>query len=303
MAPAVLLRGGGTFRLLMTDGAPRLLRVPIDEELIHWLVAARRADPPAALVRWLADTPETESVVVEDERMVECVRRAGRAGRLGSWAELRSARESVAREPLEALRSVQLAVASEALEAALADPEQTLISLAREEERLERALGRESTAVDQLLVPETPGPGAAYRADAHRYRELLTRHHAGLRSRLESLSREVAPNLTALLGTPLAARVVATAGGTRSLARMSGARIQLLGSRRRPSPVRGPRYGHLFRAPRMDEIPSARSAAYARSLAALAAIAIRADVHTRRDISGELLVRRDRRIRRLQQGR
>lgn len=303
MAPAVLLRGGGTFRLVVADRAARTLELTVSDALAEWLAADPSAAPPGPLLRWLSSPPVVEPILVEDERSLHAARQAGRAARLGSWAELRAAREGLPLDPTGPLRRVQLAVAAAALETALADPEQTLISLAREEERLERALGRESAAVEQLLVPSGPGHGTAYREEARRYRALLTAHHAALRDRLESMAREVAPNLTALVGSPLAARLIATAGGTRPLARMSGARIQLLGARRRPSPVRGPRYGHMYRAPRMDAVPAGRTAAYARSLSALAAIAIRADVHTRRDLSLTLVARRDRRVRQLQQGR
>ncbi|MGA8711381.1 MAG: C/D box methylation guide ribonucleoprotein complex aNOP56 subunit, partial [Thermoplasmata archaeon] len=77
----------------------------------------------------------------------------------------------------------------------------------------------------------------------------------------------------------------------------------LLGSRRRPSPERGPRFGIIFRADRLGDVPIGRRGAYARSLAALAAIAIRADAHTHRNISVDLVARRDRRIESLRRRR
>lgn len=303
MAPAVLVRGGPTLRLVREDGSARELALPAGGEAIAWLAGPVDGPVPAAVVRWLAAAPLDATVAVEDERLARCAEAAGRGARFARWSELREVRERAPRAAPEALRRVQLELAALALERALSDPEQVLISLAREEERLERALGRETSAVDHLLVPAASEAGVEYLRAARGYRDALTRHHASLRARLESLAREVAPNLTAIVGSPLAPRLVAAAGGTAALARMSGARIQLLGARRRPSPVRGPRFGHLYRAPRMDEVPRARTAAYARSLAALAAIAVRADVHTRRDISEGLLARRDRRIRQLQRGR
>lgn len=299
MAPAVLVRGGATLRLVRPSGPDVTFPLAATEETATWLAAPAASPTPASVVRWLQAQPANDPLLVEDERLARAAQAAGRSCRLALRHELRPVYDSAPRRDLAPLRTLQLGVAARSLERALADPEQTLISLAREEERLERALGRETTALEQLLVPPTAGVGADYVRDARGYRDAFARHHAVLRTRLDGLAREVIPNLTALVGSPLAPRLVAAAGGTRPLARMSGARIQLLGARRRPSPVRGPRFGHLYRAPRMDEVPRTRTAAYARSLAALAAIAIRADVHTRRDLSPELLARRDRRIRQL----
>ncbi|MGC2360391.1 MAG: hypothetical protein WA691_08845, partial [Thermoplasmata archaeon] len=89
-------------------------------------------------------------------------------------------------------------------------------------------------------------------------------------------------------------------GGVAALARMRAGRIQLLGTRRRPSPDRGPRYGILYRAYGMSDVPPGRRGAYARSLGAMAAIAVRADASTRATISNGLVARRDRRIAQLQ---
>jgi RNA processing factor Prp31 len=53
----------------------------------------------------------------------------------------------------------------------------------------------------------------------------------------------------------------------------------------------------------MEDVPLDRRAAYARSLAALAAIAARADLFTRRSIAPELIARRNRRIEQLRRRR
>ncbi len=222
---------------------------------------------------------------------------AGRAARSGSASltELRSARAEVARREAPEDRAFLLAVAHQELERSLASPEEVLISLAREEERVERALGREERAADAFvtvqgtLLEEYQPAWAGARAS-------LARHHASLVSLLERAAQEVAPNLAVIVGERVAGRLVAAAGSVTALARMSGSRIQLLGSRRRPSPERGPRYGVIYRAVRMNDLPIARRGAYARSLAALAAIAARADATTHAEVATGLLARRDRRV-------
>ncbi|MCI4337047.1 MAG: hypothetical protein L3K17_07655 [Thermoplasmata archaeon] len=299
MATAVLVRGGGAFHLTRSTQPTLTLEIGKDVEVVTWLSERDREQCPASVLRWLKAARIAEPVACESAREATSLSAAGVPARLATLAEVRSAREALPPTPIAALRTFQLRLARAQLTVALADPEESLISLAREEERLERALGRETAASEQLLLPELDGPGQRYRDHARGFRAEFERHHALLRAELEDLSARVAPNLTRLLGNPLAARLISTAGGTKSLARMSGARIQLLGSRRRPSPVRGPRYGHLYRAPRLGELPAGRAGAYARSLAALAAIAARADVHTHGDIADRLIARRDRRVREL----
>jgi len=209
--------------------------------------------------------------------------------------ELRRGRSAL--PPLEPTleRRFFLALGHLRLERALRAPEEVLITLAREEERLERSVGREARAAESFLsVPDSPLERHA--AEWERARSVLSAHADALRQTLEAEARRQLPNLSAVVGPRVAARLVAAAGSVDALARMPSARIQLLGSRRRPSPERGPRFGVLYRADRLLEVPLGRRGAYARSLAAIAAIAARADASTHRDISAGLVARRDRRI-------
>ena len=209
--------------------------------------------------------------------------------------DLRRARSVLPPPDPDVERSFLLALGHRRLEQALRSPEEVLVTLAREEERVERAVGREARAAESFVpVPDSP-------LDHHlevwaRARGALGDLEDALRRTLESEAERLVPNLSAVVGARTAARLVAAAGGVRALARMPSARIQLLGSRRRPSPERGPRFGVLYRADRLAEVPSDRRGAYARSLAAIAAIAVRADATTHRDISTALVARRDRRV-------
>jgi hypothetical protein len=189
-----------------------------------------------------------------------------------------------------------------ALESALRSPSEVLVSLAREEERLERAVGREARAAE-AFVPVRGTALAEYSALWQRAREPANEHHRALLRLLETEARRTLPNLSAVLGPRVAARLAASAGGTAPLARVSASRLQLLGSRRRPSPDRGPRFGVLYLAEGLDEVPPDRRAAFARSVAALAAIAARADVITHADLADELVRRRNARRDRLLRGR
>jgi nucleolar protein 56 len=270
--------------------------------------AARRSggraeDLPSGLVAAIDELPTDVKVVAAAPALSkDLAARSSRAVGVAELAELRAARAMLPRVEREVEREFVRAVAREALEQALRSPEELLVTLAREEERVERAVGREARAMEAFAqVPGSPLEG--HRVTWEAAKGALDEHHRRLRSALEADARSLVPNLSAVVGPRVAARLLAAAGSLATLGRMSAPRLQLLGSRRRPSPERGPRYGVLYRADRMADLPSERRGAYARSLSALAAIAARADASTRRDLSKTLVARRDRRVQDLQRSR
>jgi RNA processing factor Prp31 len=181
-------------------------------------------------------------------------------------------------------------------------PQEMLVSLTREEERIERALRREGNAAEQF-VSVSDSPLAAYAEQWGLFRKTFERHHSELEGRVRTLARELAPNLSGVVGAKVAARLIALAGGLEPLARGDSARLQLLGSRRRPSRDRGPRFGVIRIADRMSDVPDDRRGAYARTLAALAVAAARADAYTHSDLTARLIARRDRRVESLRRRR
>jgi hypothetical protein len=261
------------------------------------------SDLSSALITVLTSVPEGSRLLASPPRLARAIAEVTHRP-VGSpnVEELRRARASIPRADPEAERRFFLALGHLRLERALRAPEEVLITLAREEERVERSVGREARAAESFIaVPDSP-------LDRHlvawgRARGALGDLEEALRETLEAEARRLVPNLSAVVGPRTAARLVALAGGVGALARMPSARIQLLGSRRRPSAERGPRFGILYRADRLADVPIGRRGAYARSLAALAAIAVRADASTHRDISAGLVARRDRRIESLRRKR
>ena len=266
-------------------------------------LGGRPEDLPVGLVTRLSELPSDVRVVTPDASLAESLTaRARRAFSTPELSELRRARSALPSVEPETERDFVRAVARQALEKALAAPEEVLVTLAREEERIERALGREARAVEAFS--QVPGsPLERHRATWEAARGALDAHHRRLLASLESDARGLLPNLSAVVGARVAARLLSAAGSLAALGRMAAPRLQLLGSRRRPSPERGPRYGLLYRADRMADVPDGRRGAYARSLAALASIAVRADASTRRDLSKALIARRDRRVADLRRSR
>lgn len=303
-------------RTLVLAGLGRnLYLVPLPEgtlETIPWAADARGAVariadhgpevlPAALLQRTSASGTEGSISAVDPELAAELTHRSGRTVRTASLADARRARAHLPVPPAREERDFLRALARRRLEHALRSPGEVLITLAREEERLERAVGREHRAAESFVAL----PDSALAMYAERWtseRASLDRHYRMLREEVERAARTLLPNLSAVVGPLTAARLLAVAGGLDLLARMGAPRLQVLGARRRPSADRGPRYGVLFRADRMEDVPPARRGAYARSLAAIAVIAARADATTHASIGSALVQRRDRRIDRLRRG-
>ena len=124
---------------------------------------------------------------------------------------------------------------------------------------------------------------------------------AALRGRVERTAPEVAPNLAAMAGPVLAARLIALAGGLRTLARKPAGTVQVLGAEdalfahlrgQAPSPKHGVIYVHeAVQGTRPDERGSA-----ARALAGKLTIAARVD-HYSGERRPELDAELDERIR------
>jgi hypothetical protein len=256
--------------------------------------------PSERLRRWSRRTPE--GLGAAEPTLARAVSRIGPTVRAADPVRLRAARESLPVRSIVEERRFLLPLARSMIARALSGPEETLIALAREEARIERALGRENGAAQQW-VPLATGPLAEHAEAQRRFGEQFGRHHGELERRLAEAARSYVPNLARLLGPKVAARLVAAAGGRAPLARCTGSRLQLLGSRRRPAKDRGPRFGVIYRAPGLDQLSPERQGRYARSLASLAAIAIRADHFTQKDLGETLLIRRDRRLEQLRRRR
>jgi snoRNA binding domain-containing protein (fibrillarin) len=283
VAPAVLLREGRRWRVVDpdrgADGPEESVRFPSD------------VPEPSGLRRLVSSSP---SLLAGDPVVASALRDAKVLRPLAGPAEFARARAAAPRRTSAEWRAVLLPEARAALERALASPEETVTALAREEDRMERARGRDDGAWESFVGPPT-GALAEYAASWSGYRIALERHHSDLVRRLEGAARSLAPNLSRVVGSRVAGRLIAAAGGLGPLGRMPASRLQLLGSRRRPGGGRGPRFGLMFRAEGMDRLPPDRQGAYARSLAAMAVIAARADATTRADVAAGLVRRRERR--------
>ncbi len=198
-------------------------------------------------------------------------------------------------EPLP--RAVRLAVTQRQMVRRLSSPEEQLILITRELDRLERLEGKE-VAAQAHLAPWGGGitPLGAYLAGAVAVREHLGRRVGELGKLVDLEARRTLPNTSALVGPRTAARLLAAAGGRAALLRLNGSRLQRLGARPRGGPGHGPKHGVLYRAEGMSRVPASRRGALARSLASLLGPALRADLVTQGSLGPAWIERRERRV-------
>jgi nucleolar protein 56 len=114
-----------------------------------------------------------------------------------------------------------------------------------------------------------------------------------LASYIEAVMKEVAPNITALVGPLLGARLISLAGGLEKLARMPASTIQVLGAekalfRALRTGGKPPKHGIIFQYPDIHRSPRWQRGKIARALAAKLAIAAKVDAFTGRFIGDKL---------------
>jgi len=109
----------------------------------------------------------------------------------------------------------------------------------------------------------------------------------------DSLMREVAPNISAIAGPLLGARLIALAGGLRSLAKMPASTVQVLGAekalfRALRSGTRPPKHGIIFQHSLIQEAKPWQRGKVARGLAGKISIAARVDAFSSKYRGDEL---------------
>lgn len=110
---------------------------------------------------------------------------------------------------------------------------------------------------------------------------------------LSQVMKEVAPNITELVGPTLGARLLSLAGSLEDLAKMPASTIQVLGAekalfRALRTGGRPPKHGILFQHPEIHVAPKWQRGKIARAIATKLAIAAKADHFTGRFIADKL---------------
>ncbi|MGQ9565153.1 MAG: C/D box methylation guide ribonucleoprotein complex aNOP56 subunit [Candidatus Bathyarchaeales archaeon] len=160
----------------------------------------------------------------------------------------------------------------------------------------------------QIANAAASSMGAAVREDDMKQVKELCKITLGLyevrqalEAHVDSVMSEVAPNITAVVGPLLGARLIAVAGGLTNLAKMPASTIQVLGAekalfRALKTGARPPKHGLLFQHPSIHEAARWQRGKVARALAGKIAIAARIDAYGGKYVGDELRMNLERRI-------
>lgn len=121
----------------------------------------------------------------------------------------------------------------------------------------------------------------------------IARVRESLEAYIDEIMPEIAPNLTALIGGRLGARLIASTGSLENLAKKPSSTMQVLGAEKAlfrsikegSSP---PKHGYLFQSPLIHRAPVHQRGKIARSLAGKLTIAARVDYFSGEFIADEL---------------
>jgi len=127
-----------------------------------------------------------------------------------------------------------------------------------------------------------------------------------LENYLDTTMEEVAPNIKAITGSLLGARLIALAGGLTNLAKMPASTIQVLGAekalfRSLKTGTRPPKHGIIFQHASLHEAKKWQRGKIARAIAGKLAIAARTDAFGSRYIGEELKADLEKRIEEIHQ--
>ncbi len=127
-----------------------------------------------------------------------------------------------------------------------------------------------------------------------------------LESYMDSLMEEVAPNMKALVGSLLGARLIALTGGLANLAKMPASTIQVMGAekalfRSLKTGTRPPKHGIIFQHTLIHEAKRWQRGKIARAIAGKLAIAARIDAYSGKHVGDDLKASLERRIKEIQE--
>jgi nucleolar protein 56 len=151
----------------------------------------------------------------------------------------------------------------------------------------------------RYAVPESMGADLGEREESvlRTYAKLLSSVYstrAEIEKYLDDSVPVIAPNVSALVGPSIAARLLKQAGGLDTLARLPSGTIQTLGAekalfRHLKEGAPPPKHGAIYQHPLIYKSSKYARGRIARTLSAKLALAARADAHTRQDLSKELV--------------
>jgi len=161
-----------------------------------------------------------------------------------------------------------------------------------DEEKLERTRFSDNKK-KALLNAAQRSRGGIFREEDMEHLLMLSNHvketyeiRKRMSNLVENIMRQIAPNLTQILGATIGARLIAKAGGLEKLAVLPSSTIQILGAEKAifraiKTGARPPKHGIIFQHTLIHDAKKWQRGRIARALAAKIAIAARVDLYRR----------------------
>ncbi len=167
---------------------------------------------------------------------------------------------------------------------------ETIMAAVKDQERADSIYAKAAATIGRQMNDEEKAALISYAGMCKRMFEAL----AGIEEYLKVGSKRLMPNTTYLTDEKIAAELLARAGSMERLALMPASTIQLLGAEKAlfkhiKFGSKPPKYGALFKLPRITAARRDLRGRYARAYAAKIAIALKADQFTKNFIAERLM--------------
>ncbi|MEM4348459.1 MAG: NOP5/NOP56 family protein [Candidatus Anstonellaceae archaeon] len=175
-------------------------------------------------------------------------------------------------------------------------------------EELEKVFGQQAASIEQKASVSVGAQLSSQ--DVQQIRKLamqvqmLWKLRQEVESYQEGLAKRVCPNISYLVGSLLASKLVAQAGGLQRLATLPSSTVQVLGAEKAlfkhlKSGSKPPKHGLIFQHPQISRSPRKLRGKIARAIAAKIAIASKADAMSGNFIAEKLKAQLDAQLKRI----
>ncbi len=167
---------------------------------------------------------------------------------------------------------------------------ESIMAAVKDQERADSIYAKATATIGRSMNDEEKAALMSYAGMCKRMSEALV----GIEEYLKVASKRILPNTTYLTDEKIAAELLARAGSMERLALMPASTVQLLGAEKAlfkhiKFGSKPPKYGTLFKLPRITAARRDLRGRYARAYAAKIAIALKADQFTKNFIAERLM--------------
>ncbi|MDG6218350.1 MAG: hypothetical protein QCI00_02800 [Candidatus Thermoplasmatota archaeon] len=236
---------------------------------------------------------DVECRLAGDKNPIVCEKRLQSIGlfqpTVSFFQEVQSSIESFTYPP-ELLYNVVVSLTNKQVNHSLSLPDYQVIQQVNALDELQHIVNVLSERIDAWNVYQNEEMNQQPITDAL---EHIQRNTILLKQHLEESIKQIAPNITEIVGPMIAARLLACAGSLHKLAILPSSSIQLLGAEKalfrfKKEGGKPPKHGVIFQHSFIGKAPYSKRGKHARLLSAKLAIAAKADMFTKRFIAPDL---------------